>query len=53
MRLFYQRFPIFQTLSGKLSWSHYVEIISIDNELERNFYYNQSIKDAWRAGFAG
>ena len=42
-----QRFPIFQTASRKLSWSHYVEIISIDNELERNFYYNQSIKDAW------
>jgi predicted nuclease of restriction endonuclease-like (RecB) superfamily len=24
-----------------------VEIISIDNELERNFYYNQSIKESW------
>jgi len=22
MRLFYMRFPIFQAVSGKLSWSH-------------------------------
>ena len=27
MRLFYTRFPIFQTLSGKLSWSHIIEIV--------------------------
>jgi len=47
MRLFYQKFPILQTLSRKLSWSHYVEIISIENELERNFYYNQSLKESW------
>ncbi len=24
MRLFYTRFPIFQTVSGKLSWSHII-----------------------------
>ena len=29
MRLFYLYYPIFQTLSGKLSWSHYCELISI------------------------
>jgi len=38
MRLFYIRFPIFQTVSGKLSWSHIIEIVNIDNKLERNFY---------------
>ena len=26
MRLFYNRFPIFQTVSGKLSWSHIIEL---------------------------
>jgi hypothetical protein len=36
MRLFYQRFPIFQTLSEKLSWSHYVEPITIEGERERS-----------------
>jgi hypothetical protein len=38
MRLFYNRIPIFQTVSGKLSWSHIIELVNIDNELERNFY---------------
>ncbi|MDR3129004.1 MAG: DUF1016 N-terminal domain-containing protein [Tannerellaceae bacterium] len=38
MRLFYSRYPIFQTPSGKLSWSHIVELVTIDNELEHNFY---------------
>ena len=37
MRLFYQRYPIFQKASGKLSWSHYVELLKIDDELERSF----------------
>jgi hypothetical protein len=27
MRLFYTRFPIFQALPGKLSWTHLLEII--------------------------
>ncbi|GFH40229.1 DUF1016 domain-containing protein [Lactococcus insecticola] len=47
MRLFYQRFPICQTVSGKLSWSHYIEIVSIDDELERQFYMVESIKNHW------
>lgn len=47
MRLFYLRYPIFQTVSGKLSWSHYCEIISIDDELERTFYEKQTIKENW------
>ena len=28
-RQFYLKFPIFQTLSGKLSWSHYSELLTI------------------------
>jgi len=35
MRLLYKCYPICQTLSGKLSWSHYVELVSIDEELAR------------------
>lgn len=27
-----------QTLSGQLSWSHYLEILKADNELEISFY---------------
>jgi hypothetical protein len=47
MRLFYVRFPIFQTLSGILSWSHIIEIVNIDNELERNFYLAETVNENW------
>ena len=47
MRLFYMRFPIFQTLSGKLSWSHIIEIVSIDNKLERDFYLAETTNEYW------
>ena len=47
MRLFYMRFPICQTLSGKLSWSHIIEIVGIDNELERNFYLAEAVNENW------
>ena len=47
MRLLYIRFPKFQTLSGKLSWSHYLELIGIENELERNFYFAESSNQNW------
>jgi len=47
MRLFYTQFPIFQTVSGKLSWSHIIEIVSIDDKLERNFYFNETTNEHW------
>jgi predicted nuclease of restriction endonuclease-like (RecB) superfamily len=47
MRLFYLCFPICQTLSDKLSWSHYCELIKISDELERSFYYQQNTRDNW------
>ena len=47
MRLFYTRFPIFQALPGKLSWTLLVEIIRIDNELERNFYLAETVNENW------
>jgi len=47
MRLFYQRFPICQALPSKLSWTHLVEIIRIDDELERNFYLAETAKENW------
>ena len=47
MRLLYLKFPIVQTLSGQLSWSHYVEILSIDNDLERNFYIKEIENNRW------
>ena len=47
MRHFYRVFQIRSTLSSELSWSHYVEIIKIDNELKRNFYIQECINSNW------
>ena len=41
MRLLYIKYPKFQTLSGKLSWSHYVELLGITDDLARSFYEEQ------------
>ncbi len=47
IRLFYLKFPKIQTLSGQLSWSHYVEIIKAESELEISFYTRQCEKENW------
>ena len=48
MRLFYVRFPKIQTVSGQLTWSHYLELLKCDDPLEMQFYLNESIKEGWR-----
>ena len=47
MRLLYLAYPIYQTLSGKLSWSHYTELLAISDALARSFYEQQCIKENW------
>lgn len=57
IRQFYLRFSKIQTLSGQfedsetlsnvLSWSHYIEILKADSELEINFYTKQAEKENW------
>ena len=47
MRSLYLAFPKIQTLSGQLSWSHYVELLKIDSELERSFYLKQCEQEKW------
>jgi len=47
MRRFYICFPIWQTVSAKLSWSHYVELIGLKDDFERSFYEKQAIKENW------
>ncbi|MDR2395141.1 MAG: PDDEXK nuclease domain-containing protein [Endomicrobium sp.] len=41
------KYPIFQTVSGKLSWSHYSELLTVSDDLARAFYEKQSIKENW------
>lgn len=47
MRKLYITYPKFQTLSGKLSWSHYCELLSIENNDERSFYEHECINAGW------
>jgi len=47
MRLFYLRYPICEKPSHILSWSHYVELLKLDDELERSFYERQAIAERW------
>lgn len=44
MRKFYRTFNIRQTLSAKLSWSHYTVLISINNADAREFYYKEAVE---------
>ena len=48
MRKFYLAFPICETVSHKLTWSHYFELLKCDNALEMRFYYKESIKECWK-----
>lgn len=47
IRKFYIAFPKCATLSHKLSWSHYLELLKCAEETERMFYYNECLKCSW------
>jgi len=47
MRKLYLSFQNSGTLSHKLSWSHYYEILKSDNDLEISFYTKQAEKENW------
>lgn len=47
MRQFYLYFPIWQTASAKLSWSHYCLLIRIEEETKRLFYEVECTKNQW------
>ena len=43
MRAFYLTYEKCQTLSGKLSWSHYCELLSISDPDKRSFYEKEAV----------
>lgn len=47
MRRFYLKYQKQQTLSVKLSWSHYCELLSIENDDERSFYEKECVSSNW------
>ncbi|MBP1541026.1 MAG: DUF1016 family protein [Prevotella sp.] len=56
MRKFYLMYPNFQIsdksvpifqMSEKLTWSHICELVTIDDQLEREFYERECISEGW------
>lgn len=47
MRRFYQEYDIQQTLSVKLTWSHYCELLSISDKNKRSFYEKEALNSNW------
>lgn len=47
MRQLYDEYSNYATVSHKLSWSHYVELLKIDDKLERSFYEKQCELENW------
>lgn len=44
---YFEDFEIFATLSQKLSWSHWVEIVKMDTDIKRKFYVIMCINENW------
>lgn len=44
IRKLYLTYPKSQTLSDQLTWSHYVELLKVDDPLERSFYEKESAR---------
>ena len=47
MRKFYVCYPKGTTMLSQLTWSHYLELIKIDDENKRNFYMHECINSNW------
>ena len=47
MRSFYLLYPIWQTVSAKLSWSHYCVFLRVENQKAREWYMKEAIDHAW------
>ena len=47
MRQFYLKYPKIQTVSGRLSWSHFVELLGVSDDLARGFYEKQCLRENW------
>lgn len=47
MRLLYLTYPICQSVIGKLSWTHYCELLTISDKDKRGFYEQECINSNW------
>lgn len=46
-RQFFRLFPIASTLPTQLSWSHFLILLNVDNQIERDFYIIETVKNNW------
>jgi len=47
MKKFYIAFPIVQTLSAQLTWSHYVLLLRVQNQNAREYYLSEAVESNW------
>lgn len=47
MRLFYLSFPIYHSLSDKLSWTHYRMLTKVSNPKAREYYAEEAAAGSW------
>lgn len=47
MRMFYKAYPNFDAISYNLSWSHYLELMIIEDKDKRNFYEKECVNSNW------
>lgn len=47
MRLFYQAFPIRDALRHELSWTHYRNLLRVEDEQARSWYMQEAANQSW------
>ncbi len=47
IRQFYLKYQKFQSVTGKLTWTHYAELLGVSNDSTRSFYEKQAEKENW------
>ncbi len=47
MRLFYLTYPIVQSVTGQLTWTHYCELLSVKDADSRAFYEKEAYNSKW------
>jgi predicted nuclease of restriction endonuclease-like (RecB) superfamily len=47
MRQLYLKYQIFQSVTGKLTWTHYAELLGVTDDFARGFYEKQAVNDNW------
>jgi len=47
MRLLYLNYPICQSVSGKLTFTHYCELLGVSDKNARDFYEKEAVNSNW------